>query len=536
MFRDYQLEAISKTFEWLSSNEGGCVVALPTGTGKSFVIAGTIAQALANWPSIRILMLTHVKELVDQNAEKMRLVWPNAPLGIHSQGLNQRDTVDQIVFGTIQSVAKTMQKRASAFGRRELVLIDEAHKVSPSEKTTYRKVLAQLEADTSTVRIVGYTATGWRTKQGSLTNDGVFLGVAYDKTNLEDFNEFIRRGYLCALLPRPTETEIDTSNVRISSTGDFNEKDLQEATNVDNITSGAIREMLQFGSNRKSWLIFSTGIEHAEAITRKLNDLGVSAEVTHSKLKKKHNDEVIAGFKNSEFRALVNADKLTTGFDCPQVDLIGMLRCTLSSSLHVQMLGRGTRPHPDKSDCLVLDFARNVPRLGPINDPVIPGPPGSRKGAPAPAKVCPNCGLYNATRVRECFFCGAAFPLVTNFKSQAGTHEIVKGLKPPDIYDWPVNAVFYRKQFSKRDETPMLKVVYVCGATEASELVLLQHKGFARHKAREWWLQRSRDFTNDAPIDIDEAIAKARNLPKPRFVKVAIHSGSKYPEVLGVTF
>ena len=109
--REYQSKSIKMLYAWMEKNQGHPCVVMPTGSGKSHVIAALCKNALQNWPETRILMLSHVKELIVQNAEKMREHWPNAPLGIYSAGIGKRQLGEPITFAGIQSVRdKAMSK------------------------------------------------------------------------------------------------------------------------------------------------------------------------------------------------------------------------------------------------------------------------------------------------------------------------------------------------------------------------------------------------------------------------------------------
>jgi hypothetical protein len=122
MLREYQQRTITELYAWFEAgNEGNPCLVLPTGSGKSHIIAALCKDALQSWPETRILMLTHVKELIAQNAEKMRQHWPNAPMGIYSAGLNRKDLGEPITFAGIQSV----RTKASQIGHVDLIIIDE---------------------------------------------------------------------------------------------------------------------------------------------------------------------------------------------------------------------------------------------------------------------------------------------------------------------------------------------------------------------------------------------------------------------------
>jgi len=528
--RDYQIEAVNRTLDFLSLRSGNPLIGLPTGTGKALVIAGLIYRVMQHNPYRRVVMLTHVRELVLQNYEELLEVWPQAPVGLHSDGLKRRDCAEPIIFGSVQSYVSTIKKVPTAFGHRDLLIVDEAHLIPPSEEGLYQQAIASMPG----VRIVGMTATPFRMKHGLLTEGGVFEDFSFNMTGRDEFNWFIRQGYLAPLVPKGTRTKIDLSSVRVTA-GEFNSKDLQEASNKELITIGAVKEMLELAGDRAKWLIFASGIAHVESVVEILDKFGVSSVFSHSKVSKSENDAAVSAFKTDpSIRAMVNADRLTTGFNAPMIDMIAFLRATMSSSLHVQMLGRGTRPFPGKRDCLVLDFAGNVPRLGPINDPVLPRKPGERGAAqPAPAKYCDACGFLNHASARLCVACEAEFQMKVKFKTQAGEADIVSGLNQEELEEtWEVSNVFYAKHVGKTN-IPSLRVTYSGRNGTASEFVFFEHKGFMRTKAMSWWFHRSQEAP---PASVDECLARSASLPNPKTIRILKSSTSKYPQVTHVQF
>lgn len=545
--RWYQEEAEYSIFDYFGQgNTGNPVVAMPTGTGKSIVIGSFLRHIFGYWPNQRVLMLTHVKELIQQNAEKLLAMWATAPLGIYSAGLNSRDLILPIVFGGIQSVAKVIKRSIETtdaipphmkhFGHRDLILIDECHLLGPNENTMYQYAIAELKKINPALKVIGFTATPYRLKQGMITDEGLFTDICYDCTGVDAFNRLIAEGFIAPLIPKRTKVEIDVSNVGMVG-GDFNNKQLAAAVDKDEVTYAAVKEMVEQGYDRQSWLVFGTSIENAEHIAAMLQSFGISAAATHSKLSAAENDERIAAFKSGQIRALVNNDKLTTGFDFPAIDLIGMLRPTLSPGLWVQMLGRGTRPSPDtaKGNCLVLDFAGNTRRLGPINDPIKPRKPGKGTPGEVPVRICENCGTYNHAAARFCCCCGVEFTFENKLFKTAGTEELLRSEAPVVEY-FDVTRVFYQLH-EKRDKNgvmispPSMKVSYICGLQMFSEWVCLEHSGFASKRARDWWKQRHQ---LDAPTTTYEALRRASELRVPK--RVRVWTNRKYPEVLSHEF
>ncbi len=561
--RDYQEWGVSALWEYFKAHTGNPVIAMPTGTGKSHIIADAVKQALNWYITTRVLMLTHSKELIDQNYKKLLAVWPNAPAGIFSAGLGVKQTQFPITYAGILSVSGNEH----LFGHIDIVFIDECDLVSDEEKTVYRKVLAALKVANPKIKFVGLTATPWRHGVGMITDgdNPLFTHIAVDMIKPEVFNWFFDQGYLCRLVAKPTATQFDISEVKVRG-DDFIAGQLERAVNKDDITEAAIREAREVAVGRRKWLVFCAGVQHAISTTDIINMLGIEARVVHSKQKastKKQQgerDENIEWFRNYKGEgpiALVNNDILTVGFDDPDIDLIIILRPTMSSRLWVQMLGRGTRPvfaegfdlstaegrllailHSHKPNCMVLDYAKNVPRLGPINDPVIPRKKGKGGPQPAPVKLCTNplketgnpCNTYNHASRRTCEVCGAEFPETIKIGFEAGEHAVTKATEFPIVEAFTVEHVTYTVH-KRLGPQPMLKVRYHCGIRAFDEYVCIQHPAgnYARKKAMDWWRET---YTGEGsvPETVDAALDLARGLRAPTHIDV--HLNTKYPTVL----
>ena len=266
--RYYQEDSISALYHYFMTNHGNPVVALPTGTGKSIVIAEFIRGVFQHYPGQRIMMLTHVKELIEQNFEKLITLWPSAPSGIYSSGMKRKDTSCPITFAGIASV----HSKAAEFGHIDLVLIDECHLVSPNSSTMYNGFLAKLRERNPWLKVVGFSATPYRLGLGLLTDGGLFTDICHDLTGMEAFNRLVAEGYLAPLVPKRTRMEYDTSDVKVQG-GEFVQRDLQVAVDKDALTYAAVQEMLEYGQDRAHWLIFASGIEHAEHVGAALDSL-----------------------------------------------------------------------------------------------------------------------------------------------------------------------------------------------------------------------------------------------------------------------
>ncbi len=527
--RQYQLDGLNALWNYFQEgNTGNPLLCWPTGTGKSIAPAIFIKETMRLWPTQKFMLLTHVSELIRQNSEVLLDVWENAPIGIHSAGLKRRDVAHPIIYAGIQSAVR---KGATLFGHRDIVFIDEAHLLSTDDSSMYMTFLATMKLINPALKVIGMTATPYRMGSGMLTDQGgIFTDICHDLTKLEEFNKLIKDGYLSPLIPLRTRTELDVSDVSVSK-GEFVSTQLQGAVDKAEVTYKALQELVHAGQNRRSWLIFASGIEHAEHIAEQLGAFGVDCAPVHSKRPAEYNDAAISAFKSNQLRAIVNYGKLTTGFNHPAIDLIGMLRPTLSVPLWVQMLGRGTRPA--KENCLVLDFARNTPRLGPINDPVIPKAKKGEAGE-MPIKICESCGCYNHIKVRFCTNCGEEFTFQQKLVAKAGTEELIRAatVEPlPIIETFDVIGAHYVKHDSKSGKPPTLKVTYFTPGLPFTEYVCLEHSGMDGKMGRDWWRRR---LAAEPPITIDDALKHVAQLKKPRYIRV--HVNKRYPEILACEF
>lgn len=484
--RPYQQDAIEAILSYWQTGGGNPLVDLATGTGKSLVIAKLTQDLLRDFPAMRVLMLVHVRELVEQNLQQLLRVWPDAPIGLYSAGLGKRDAHHRITFASIQSV----YRRSTALGRRDLVLIDEAHLVPTAGNGMYRTLLNGLRAITPDLRIAGFTATPYRLDSGRLDNGDDRL---FDETVFSyGIGDGIADSYLSPLISKASATEVDVSNVARRG-GEFVAGELETA--AQRITKEAVAEMIRFGEARRSWLVFCSGVRHAEDVRNVMRTAGISAEMVSGETPLGERDRIIRQFKAGQIRCLTNAQVLTTGFDAPQVDMVAMLRPTLSTSLYVQIVGRGTRLATGKDNCLVLDFAGNVRRHGPV-DAVSVMPKGSGKGSDdgkvgidsVRAKECPDCQSLAAINASTCAVCGHEWPHEEKPKHEAQAEAQIGILSteavPPQmvpVVDWK----FHRhEKFSSPDS---VRVTYLAGLNQFNEWLAFEHGGYAQQKAHQWW-------------------------------------------------
>jgi len=519
--RPYQAEAVESLYAYFQKNTGNPLVVLPTGCGKSLVLSEFIRRAIYDYSDTRILCVTHVRELIAQNYAQLLRLWPDAPAGVYSAGLNRRDLYQQILFCGIQSV----YKKASAIQRADLVLIDEAHLIGRNDAGMYRRFLKELTDINPWLKVVGLTATAYRLDSGYLhKGDGaLFDAIAYE-ANLGDM---VEQGYLSPLTTKRTKTTFDVTGVKVRG-GEFVAGDLERAVNVQDINEAIAAEIIEKGADRGSWLVFAAGVDHAKALCALLPD----AACVFGETPVAERDQIIGDFKRGRLRALVNVGVLTTGFDAPGVDLIAMCRPTKSTGLYVQQLGRGTRLAEGKETCVVLDFAGNIARFGPA-DAVQPPDPGKKGDGVAPVKTCPQCeSIVHASR-RVCPDCGHVFPAPDPGKKLA--HKAAQeAVLTRDIADtWlEVTDIRYREHLGQSG-VPSMRVEYQCGPLSAySEYVCLEHTGYARERAVTWWQKRAPG--TQVPRSVSSAMPVAELLPRPTHIQV--RPDGKYFRIQGVRF
>jgi DNA repair protein RadD len=467
MLREYQQRTIDQLYAWFNAGGRGnpCLV-LPTGSGKSHIVAALCKDALQNWPETRVLMLTHVKELIEQNAEKMRQHWPGAPMGIYSASIGRRDLGEPITFAGIQSV----RSKARELGYIDLVIIDECHLVNHKDEGGYRRLLDDLMAINPAIRVVGLTATPYRLGHGLITDKPALFDALIEPISIE---ELIFKGYLSTLRSKVTKAKLDVTGVHKRG-GEFIESELQAAVDTDDKNQAVVKEVMALAGDRKAWLFFCAGVQHAQHIAEALRQQGVAAECVTGETPKKERERILNDFKAGRLRAVVNVSVLSVGFDHPDIDLIAMLRPTMSASLYVQMAGRGMRVKSHTDHCLVLDFAGVVATHGPITN-VQPPKKGGDGNGEAPLKVCENCDELVHISAMTCPACGAAFPEPVK-KAMVLRNDDIMGLEGKEL---EVTSWSWREHTSKASGKQMLAVTYYGGLSDpaVTEYLAITHDG-----------------------------------------------------------
>ena len=474
--RHYQQDAADKTIAYIKRYKlkSNPLIAMPTGSGKSYTLAELIRFSVEEW-NAHVLVLSHVKEILEQNIKHIE-DYTGYDVAVNSSMLKRRE-VGQITVAGIQSVYKDPDK----YSKVKMVIIDEAHLVNfEEEETMYMQFLNGLGPHVC----IGLTATPFRLGSGYIYGKNkLFDDLSADWCTMAKFSQLVEEGHIGKLTTKRTELEMDITGIKLVG-GEFNEGQLARRFDRSLVTNQAIKEIMAAGVNRKKWLIFAIDISHAEHIAEILIRNGIPTAPVHSKMKESgfDRDRSVEGFKGDTYRCAVNVNILSVGFDHAGIDLIANLRPTNSPVFHVQSLGRGSRTQIGKEDCLVLDFANNIDRLGPINDPLIIIKGKGLGGGDPIVKTCPDCDSKLPPAVKICPDCGYKFSFEHVLSIYAADAVVIEDGKD----HWmPVNKIEYK--IHRRFGAPSsIKVNYHIGRRIVSEWICVEHRGFAKHKADHW--------------------------------------------------
>ncbi len=544
--RSYQKEAINSVYNYYKSGgSGNIVLDIATGGGKSIVIA-KLMQDICNLPNRRVLQLSHVKELIQQNFSKLISLWPEAPVGIYSASLKKKQIGNKITIAGIQSC----YNKGNVLGFYHVVIIDEVHLLGEKDDGMYRTLLKALRAINPKLKVIGLSATPWRTKGGLLTQveKPLFDEIVYSI----GIKELVDLGYLCPLVGKQSKKQADLSTIQTLG-GEFHLGQMEDVMDNEILTNAALDEVMALGDDRKSWLFFCSGVKHAQHVMDNLRDRGISTACITGKTPPEERDTILRKFKNGEIKALTNNAVLTTGTDIPRVDLLVMLRGTKSPGLMLQICGRGMRlsPETNKVDCKILDYAGNLDRFGFIDQIRAPSIKKKREGQEAPHKFCGECGFMVPISCLECPDCGYIFPIIDLYKhTTRADNAPVMSSEQGEWFD--IDEVTYEKHPGRKiveddgeitQKPDTLKVTYLSGGRIFREWVCINHDGFARRKAKAW-IEKRMVFEDGQPIEERYALIEAFSIQNAVTIpdillapsQIRIRRNGKYDEIVEYVF
>lgn len=496
--RWYQQYAVDATYEHIRTRDDNPCVVIPTAGGKSAVIATFIRDVVGMWGR-RVMVLSHVKELLEQTEAELRRVDPTLPVGIYSAGLKRRDMDHSAIIAGVQSV----YTKAFDFYPFDLIVVDEAHLIPADGEGMYRRFLAEAKLVNPAVRLVGLTATPYRLKSGSICEpDNLLNHICFEV----GVRELIQQGYLSKLVSRCSRKRIETEGVKIEG-GEYVAKQLE--AKAAGILPAAVAEAVEECKRRKSVLVFAAGVDNGKQIADLLESHGETVAEIYGDTFDGVREQAINDFKEGRIKWLVNVNVLTTGFNATNIDAVVCFRPTMSLGLWYQMVGRGFRLHPGKENCLVLDFGGNLNRHGPI-DLLEPVKRTGRIGT-APHQTCPECRTQIYASYDRCPECGFLIREAKE-KQQIESTPAVGTIVSNELQTYAVQAVEYSVHMRKgwkEGEPRSMRVSYQIGWNNfIHEWVCFEHFGYARDRAHEWWRLRSPD---PVPENTEHAVDAAKN-------------------------
>ena len=529
--RPYQDAAVKSLFNWLfSDGTGHPLVVAPVAAGKSLIIAEFIRQVHEQYPRTRIVVLTHVKELLIQNAEELMGQYPACDFGFYCASLDQKKLHNDVTFASIQSVVN----KIGDFNRcPEIIIVDECHLISHKDSTQYRKFFDAVHAINPNVKIIGLTGTPFRSDSGRL-DDGegkLFDGICYEI----EMSYMIEQGYWAKPVTPALATKMDVSGVKTRG-GDYVVADLEARINNVDTTNSCLSELLKHGEGRRKWLVFTAAVQHCKDVCAAIQAAGIAADYVTGDTPTAERDAIIARFRRGELRCLVNVAVLTTGFNVPDVDLLCFMRPTKSPVLYIQTTGRGVRPvyadgfdlstkegrlaaiaASQKPDCMILDFGGVVDELGPIDRVTIrkKNKIKEEKEGKGPAmKVCPHCATMCMAGQHYCYNCSYCF---IELAKKAAENAVVSMDEPPQTL--AVIGMSRLKWAGKNGKPDTMMVTYSTYQDAIKEWVCFNHENgsFPHDKAKSW--HKKFGFNTPMPANVDEAV-KFPYYDKPSFITV----------------
>lgn len=492
--RPYQREAIDALNTHLSSRQDNPCVVLPTGAGKSLVMASAIDEWRKRYPPFRAIVLAHRKELVEQNSKEFIGCAPDAEVGIYSASLGFKDDDKAITFAAIDSC----YDKAGYFPPFDAIIVDEAHRIPVKGEGKYRRFIADCKSFNPNLRVIGFTATPFRLGSGAICHKDFILNHICYEANV---GTLIQQGFLSALRSKVSTEMPDLSNVKKQS-GDYQQKSLGEVMRANGLVARTVRDALVHLNNedRKSCVWFCVDVEHCNQVLNALQLQGENAIAVTGNTSVADRDIAVDGFRNWQFRHILNVNVFTEGFNVKQVDAIVLLRPTLSKGMYSQMIGRGLRLHPLKKDCIVLDYAHCIETHGPI-DYLDEGEVrleicrSCREAFPRAMRTCPRCGWEMPKEEREA---REQKEREKKMHDERIAQLAILGSQP---HEYPISAVVVSKH--EKNGVASLCITYRCGIQTFREWLCLNHSGYPRQKAELWWKTR---FTRPVPSSVDEAL------------------------------
>lgn len=550
--RPYQQECIDAFYNYYESGKSGNgLLVLPTAAGKSVLLGKLITEICQKWPDQRVLLLSHIQELIIQNHSKIMLCWPKAPAGIYSASLNRRQPHFPIVTASIQSV----YKKADLLGPRDLLFVDECHMMAPGNAGMYSELIVGLLAMNPNMKICGASATPYRTDSGALHQ---IEGALFDDVIIDiPIQRLLDEGYITPPIGKHQLMQADMHGVKITA-GEYNIKQMAAKFDQKEFIDAALDSDMEAFKDRKSIALFCATVENAEHVAAAMTARGIHTETLDGEMNAVMRKDRLDRFRSGELRGLASVGVMTTGTDIPNMDCLVIFRATQSPGLYQQIVGRGFRvvyaegadistaearraaiANGPKPNFIVLDHGGNIDRHGPITS--VTKPQVREKGERRPAerskiKVCEMCRTANTLEALTCVLCGVPLKDVRNPTAGLDVHASTADIMGTpfsrgEVAQWfKVDRAMYNLH-RKADSPDSLRVTYECGVMFIEEWIHFERHGHKRRAAEAWWRERT---SGAIPVTSAQAIKMCESLKSPS--RIQVRKRDKFYDVLRYEF
>jgi len=460
VLRDYQVDSVAQVQRAFASGSKRVILCLPTGAGKTVIFSDIAHRAALKGK--RVAILTHRRELLSQ-AGKL-------------------NSCDVLMVETLNNQIK----RGLDLSQYDLLVVDEAH------IGNFRKVLEGFNGF-----VIGATATPVSNPPLKDSYNAIVCPVGIES--------LIEQGWLAnphtyAMHP------VDTSKLA-TARGEYTEQSLDDAFNKPKVYEGVVHEFCQKWADKKA-IVFCVNISATINTALEFRKQLGAGRVwgVHSKQSPQEREQIIADFSASKNGILVNCGIATTGFDCPDIEVVVINRATKSVALWLQMVGRASRRTATKSAFTILDFGENVTRLGFWQEPrdwaqLFENPKKKGEGV-APVKDCPACGFVAYASARVCANCGAEFPAAAKTEAEVIAelkemqYKQLGKLEGRKIYEIAQNSadLFELQRVKKYKQAFIERVLYFANYSELQRF--WRSKGYT--DGYRW--RKERDFAEGAPV------------------------------------
>lgn len=474
--RPYQEDAVKAIRGSIKRGSKKIILCAPTGAGKTFIFSYISKMAVDK--NRRVMICTDRVELLKQSGGSLSM------LGMEPKEIKAGVKLDDFLGHMYTAMVETLNRRLKDKKYQDLVasmdviVFDEAH------KQAFNKIMPFISEKTV---VIGATATPYRERNQKALDE--FYNALVEVT---DIPTLIQEGYLSE--PLSYGVPVDLSNVKMKA-GDFDLNTMGQEYSKNKVYQGVIENYLELTPNKKA-ITFSSNIESSKELTLSMQEAGIDAKHLDSNMGKYERNSVLSWFHRTKDAVLNNVGILTTGFDCPEIEVVILYRATTSLPLFLQMVGRGSRIAPGKNEFTILDFGENIQRLGFWEAPRVwsleKAKKKSKKEQAAPVKGCPECKALVFASTRTCQYCDHEFKIT---KEQEEEEKVAKLalLTPKERRRLAIGASIEEKAAMAKSK--LIKPYWVLHNLKSIE--------DAKHFAKEmgwnwngWWYHNKQRFPN----------------------------------------